>query len=203
MLAAWAMAPEPGRRERKKEETRARIIALSVELFEAHGFDAITMEQIAEAADLAKATLYSYFPSKEHIVAAYMRSEISRCLGGVQQMLERLPDTRARLRALFRGSTEWNLNHPQMMPIYVRHRMANGLDGAGQRSGFNEHVLAIVARGQDEGDLRRDLPAGTLTRHLQLLYMGEILAWMANQENYDLQAGLEVVVDLFLDGAGA
>jgi AcrR family transcriptional regulator len=57
-----------GLRERKKEQTRQRIAAAALRLFSERGFDAVTVNDIAEAAEVAKATLFAYFPTKESLV---------------------------------------------------------------------------------------------------------------------------------------
>lgn len=59
-------APE-GRRERKKRETRQRISDIATGLFLARGFDAVTIAEIAEAADVSVNTVYNYFPAKEDL----------------------------------------------------------------------------------------------------------------------------------------
>ncbi|MFG2138323.1 TetR family transcriptional regulator [Streptomyces sp. NPDC048650] len=56
-----------GLRERKKEQTRQRIGAVARRLFVERGFDAVTVNEIAEAAEVAKATLFTYFPTKESL----------------------------------------------------------------------------------------------------------------------------------------
>ena len=65
-------AAPPGRRERKKTQVRKRILAVALELFARHGLDAVTVEHIADVADLGKGTIYNYFPAKEDIVVAFM-----------------------------------------------------------------------------------------------------------------------------------
>jgi AcrR family transcriptional regulator len=57
-----------GLRERKKEQTRQRIAAVALRLFVERGFDAVTVNEIAETAEVAKATLFAYFPTKESLV---------------------------------------------------------------------------------------------------------------------------------------
>ncbi|WP_042445217.1 TetR family transcriptional regulator [Streptacidiphilus jiangxiensis] len=56
-----------GLRERKKEQTRQRIAAVAWQMFTERGFDAVSVNEIAEAAEVAKATLFAYFPSKESL----------------------------------------------------------------------------------------------------------------------------------------
>ncbi|WP_037809628.1 TetR/AcrR family transcriptional regulator [Streptomyces sp. NRRL S-1448] len=56
-----------GLRERKKAQTRQRIAAVAWQLFAERGFEAVTVNEIAEAAEVAKATLFAYFPTKESL----------------------------------------------------------------------------------------------------------------------------------------
>ncbi len=55
------------RREREKTARRATIIASAKELFVSKGFNATTMDEIAQGAELSKGTLYLYFASKEEL----------------------------------------------------------------------------------------------------------------------------------------
>jgi len=93
--------PVEGRMERKKEDTANRIIDTAIALFDQYGLDAVTMEQIARVADVAKGTLYNYFPSKEAIIAAYMQRTFRQRNPQRLSDLRALPDTRARLKAIF------------------------------------------------------------------------------------------------------
>jgi AcrR family transcriptional regulator len=57
-----------GLRERKKRRTRETIVRVALELFASRGFQATTLTEIAEAAEIGSATLHAYFPSKVDIV---------------------------------------------------------------------------------------------------------------------------------------
>jgi len=55
-------------RERKKEQTRLEISDTATALFAGHGFDQVTIAQVAEAAGVSKMTVTNYFPRKEDLV---------------------------------------------------------------------------------------------------------------------------------------
>ncbi|MFC5828316.1 substrate-binding domain-containing protein [Nonomuraea insulae] len=57
----------PARRERKKAETRSAIVAAARRLFGERGFDAVTVVEVAEAADVSAKTVFNYFPAKEQL----------------------------------------------------------------------------------------------------------------------------------------
>lgn len=60
--------PQLGLRERKKIKTRETIRAATYALVEEQGYDATTIEQIADRAEVSPSTVFRYFPTKEDIV---------------------------------------------------------------------------------------------------------------------------------------
>jgi len=59
-------------RERKRAATRQRIVETAIALFEQRGIDAVTIEEIAAAAEVGKGTIYNYFDTKEDIIVAFL-----------------------------------------------------------------------------------------------------------------------------------
>ncbi|MDT0307155.1 TetR/AcrR family transcriptional regulator [Streptomyces sp. DSM 44917] len=56
-----------GLRERKKRQTRQHLADVAMGLFLERGFDAVTVAEVAEAAEVSVNTVYNYFPAKEDL----------------------------------------------------------------------------------------------------------------------------------------
>ncbi|MEV8546531.1 TetR family transcriptional regulator [Streptomyces sp. NPDC051572] len=65
-----AAAPE-GLRERKRRRTRQRIAEVGMQLFLENGFDATTLDMIADAADISRRTFFAYFDSKDAVLETW------------------------------------------------------------------------------------------------------------------------------------
>ncbi|MFF4080498.1 TetR/AcrR family transcriptional regulator [Streptomyces sp. NPDC001777] len=63
-------------RERKKLQTRHRLLAAATELFAKRGFDQVSVAEIAEAAEVSKMTVFNYFASKEDLVLSPMEEHV-------------------------------------------------------------------------------------------------------------------------------
>lgn len=57
-----------GLRERKKLQTREEIAQAAARLFAAHGFEAVTVDDVASAANVSRQTVFNYFPTKEQML---------------------------------------------------------------------------------------------------------------------------------------
>jgi AcrR family transcriptional regulator len=77
-----------GWRERKRQQTQERIAETGIRMFVEKGFDATTLDAIAEATGIARRTFFHYFDSKEALLFAYQ----DRADQGVRTALARMPD---------------------------------------------------------------------------------------------------------------
>ncbi|WP_326699849.1 TetR/AcrR family transcriptional regulator [Streptomyces sp. NBC_01754] len=67
-----------GLRERKKRQTRQHLSDVATGLFLERGFDAVTIAEIARAADVSVNTVYNYFPAKEDLFLDRSRGVVER-----------------------------------------------------------------------------------------------------------------------------
>lgn len=83
-VSVAAPAPE-GRRERKRRETRERIIQVAMAMFLERDFSSVTVDEIAEAADISKRSFFDYFPTKEDVVEGWQDTFAGLLVTAVRQ----------------------------------------------------------------------------------------------------------------------
>jgi len=106
------VVPAIGLRERKRLQTRQLIQLTAQKLFEERGFDAVSVAEIARAADFSEMTVFNHFPTKEDLVFSGMESFEDRLLEAIRQRPEGEPAIAAFRRALL-GGTEHQLATPE------------------------------------------------------------------------------------------
>jgi len=94
-----------GLRERKKLATRTAIHDGAMRLFAEQGYAGTTIDQIAEAADVSRATVFTYFPAKEDIVWG----DAPQAIAALDELLRGAPagEVVATVRAWLRQATGW------------------------------------------------------------------------------------------------
>jgi AcrR family transcriptional regulator len=200
------MEPYKGSRiERKKEETRKKIISAAMSLFTKQGFEQTTVEQIAEEADVARGTIFNHFPVKEAIVLEYVRRGLKEAGPVMVKKVEKLPDTRSRLTALFHLSNKWleNILPEDLIKRYMSYMLQTLFATAKNqqaRSGYGDILQSIISRGQDEGEIRKDIPAETLAIYLDWQNALVMMAWLIYPEKSLIEM-IDRMTDLFLNGA--
>lgn len=196
--------PPENRTEKRKRQTRQKIIRIAIELFRRQGFQVTTMDQIATKADIARKTLYNHFPVKEAIVEAYVRDQSMDLASTTLKSLDRYPDTASRLQAALDTAYAWVEDNPELTGICLGYRMKNMWCGNGSGSGETgtQGLMAdILRRGQQTGEIRTDIPVKLLVMQIDILRGSIVMDWLRDKEKFKLREEIARIVDLFLYGA--
>lgn len=200
------MTPPPGRRERKRQQTLDHLADTAWRLFEARGYETVTMEAIAETADVAKGTLYKYFPVKEALLRHRFHRELSDDLPDLLEELATLPGAAERLRTFLAKSADWSIRNREYLGHYLRLRVSEmgvpyDLD-APTRSGIERIFTGFIREGQQTGEFRKNLDALSAAHYLEFLYLAALMRWLNGAET-DLHREFDAMLELYLRGMQA
>jgi AcrR family transcriptional regulator len=153
MEAGTAKLPRTeGRRERRKRETRAKLLKAAHVIMSQTGVEAATIKEITDEADIGFGTFYTYFESKDALAAALLDCMIHdvarRNLGVTEEFTHTSPETvpAVRTRLMIRTAIKdplwrWWASHPDM--LFER------LD-----KGLSSYAIADVKAGVASGELQ-------------------------------------------------
>jgi AcrR family transcriptional regulator len=191
----------PGRRERKKLQTRRRIVDGAIALFAARGYEATTMNDIAESADVSRATVFNAFPRKADLVLAWFtdrRAELAKRLAAVDS---RTTGTATRLRIAYRAIADVFDRDPSTGRAMVRAWLQAGGPLLTSDSDTSGIFADAIREGQRRGDVASSLDAERAGRLLFDAYLGVLYRWV---DLDDSRAGIEedllAVLDMLLAG---
>ena len=113
--------PQPvGRRERNKQDKLERIIAAASELFDTHGVDAVTTQQIADKADIGTGTLFLYAKSKSELLLLVQNSSYVAALEEGTAAAEKISDPLTAVIAIIQPIVECNRVNVENGRTYLR-----------------------------------------------------------------------------------
>jgi AcrR family transcriptional regulator len=188
-----APPPRPeGRRERRKAELRQRIYRCAGRLFLAQGAAATTVDQIAAAADVAPATFFNHFASKDALLQE-MSSEVLNLVQALVEGQRKQPASTQQRLATMADQAGALLAHTKrvsrdMIFELFRSTAPPGASGAALErvhTAFGE----LLRDGQAAGDVRRDEDVRFLAEMMVGVFYAGVTNWM-NDPSYPLDQRL-------------
>jgi AcrR family transcriptional regulator len=162
-----------GLRERKKRQTRQAIAEAAMRLFAERGFEAVTVNEIAEAAGVAKVTLFTYFPTKESLVLdAVADDDVAKAVAERRPGQSPLDALREHYRTFTAdpGDVEPEALVTMMRVIFESPTLVAGVNQIqyGERVALTHALTGTGERQADDltGECRADDPAADLTARL-------------------------------------
>ncbi len=190
------------RRERRSAELRERLFRSALQLFAHKGYSETTVEDITNAADVGKGTFFNYFPSKEHILAAFGRMQMEK----VQAAADAASKTSQPIRTYIHQLAMDAISEPARNPAMVRAVLQANLSSEPVRRTMREiHIKAstllarIVKVGQKRGEIRPELDPREVAQALRQALLGAMLIWSLYGDG-SLEGRIERVINILWNG---
>jgi len=184
------------RREMNKARTRAAIMKAARASFAAAGVNGATMDQIAEAADVSRATLFNYFASKAAIIAALVEQLDTDFIALIESYRGQRQSTADRILGIFTESGR-NLERrgeAVRFLVGISEQSWGDQPGIDRLARLTEAFLRLL---EDESvsDVRTDADVRVLGEMLVSVYIGIIHNWRM-LDSYPLEARLHAAATI-------
>lgn len=185
------------KRERNRMVQQARILDAAHGLFSAHGFDDVSMSDVAAEAGVARATVFNHFGSKRALVEAITGEVMADYEAMLENALDHeelpVPDL---VRALFEQMGAGIEGDPRFYRGVFR-EIAELQQGLDERAA-PEALAKLLRRGQDRDELSTDHRTDDLVRAFSALSNGTITSWLYGDADEPLHVRMRRAAEIFL-----
>ena len=189
------------KKPKKAERTRAKIFAVAMNLFQKHGFDSISVEQITTKAQVAKGTFFSHFPTKDAVLM-----EIGEILFSyvTEKTIGKLPKSeKAKILLIFRVMAEWHYKNKQLSALITR--LVLGTSNSYEPGNIGRKkalavLTEIIRKGQEAGEFPNKTSPEIAAETLMGAYLFHLVEWHMQSSKKHFPRLIETSTKLILGG---
>lgn len=173
------------RRELNKIKCRERILKASRRLFSSKGYENTFLEDVAEKAEISKATLYNYFPNKEALLIGIAEDELSQVNAMIKNELSKVENADEKIRRVLEVFIMDSIQYLNLS------RKITYLNSCEDSSLYNTRVEMLVIfrnlvlEAQQQKIYRSDIEVSDIVDILMGIYFLSQFEW-TNSSNFEM-----------------
>lgn len=196
-------SPTTQRRPYAPDATRQAIIDSALALFEANGFDATSVQAVADDADVTKGAFYHHFESKDQLVGIIHAELLDHLLLELTRILDTVSGPAEQLRAVIRAIVESGVRYRSHVAVYYHERRYLERDRFSTVRRKHEELLertaAIIRAGIEDGTFRAGVDPDVATCGIHGM-AGWAHQWLHPADAADTGRVAEELADMVLGG---
>ncbi|MFJ7731998.1 TetR/AcrR family transcriptional regulator [Lysinibacillus sp. NPDC097231] len=192
-------------RQIKALETRDKLLKTSLELFNKHGFEHISVEQITKACNVSKGTFYTHFPSKYDVILEKFK-ELDSFYSTVEENIDRSLPASEKILLLYKEQMLYltNVVGKDLMRTVYTAAMTNQVEQehyliSPQRKIF-QIMNTYIEEGIRQGEFRQDLQVSQMQAIIQRCMRANVYDWLIHNEDFNLATEMAQFTTIVLDG---
>jgi AcrR family transcriptional regulator len=187
------------------ERTQVAIRDAAIELFARHGYEAVTMREIAARVGVQAAAIYRYFPNKEDLLFRLLDEHMRKLLDSWAACVPADGEPRERLAAFVRNHIRFHIemrNSTHISNLELRSLSSDRLEEIVRLRGLYEQELRqILVDGQDIGRfVRSDITISTMAI---IQMMTGVIVWFRPDERLSVDELADTYHDMTMRLVGA
>ena len=201
------MKKNPSRREREREQRINYVLNVAEKLFAEKGFVKVTMQQIAQKAEFALGTLYSFFKGKKHIYTQMIDTKLEQFVSFIEEEISSETNPRQQVEKFIEAKLTYLRNNLAFLQLYFAEMHAPQLFygqevGRGIKKRYDDliaNLSNILNRGISEGIFMPSQPEA-LANALDGLTNALALPWLKKVPSSSPLEEIKTVKEVFLNG---
>lgn len=193
---------ELGRRERKRQAIHQSLLDVASRLFGERGVARTTVDDIAEAADVARQTVFNHFPYKEALALELAADGIRRVAAQAHALLESGMPALDVLRHSMEHILGGSLRDGERAAVVAQELLHPDPERAARAADIvplGSLIEAMLEQAHEEGAIRADLPLDVVAARLSAV-VASIVSGVTTRDPAILRRDLSVCFDVFLNG---
>lgn len=192
-------------REEKKQRNKQAIVEAAISLFSEQGYENTSIEQIARAAGVGKGTVYSYFQTKKDLLKGFCEYELEKIHLELVKRSNQDASILEQMLTIYMTEFHHVTQNKEFGRLYMRESIfpkdADVQDDMETDEKYFQMLFPILQKGQERGELRKDVELLYITAHFYSLYIMIISAWYTGRIATDeVEATMQVLFRQVLEG---
>ncbi len=190
------------RREANKVKCRQDILKASRRLFREKGYEATMIEDVADKAEISKATLYNYFPNKESLLAGTMIDEIEAFKHYTAENIDGGADADTKIRQALKFLILDSVPFIDVSRRILFLSASSQSPLCGQISEVVNALKLMIEEGKQQGIYKQDIQTDDIVHIIMGVYMNAQFQWTDIEEmtSEECSERIDRVLDLALAG---
>jgi AcrR family transcriptional regulator len=161
MPAPKTPSAKPATERRVPRRRRAEVLDAATRVFHEKGYDATSIQDIADEVGILKGSIYYYISSKEDVLFELLKEVHEQALKAVQEAIKADGDALVRIRAFASTLAQFNAEHPQRMGIFLHDFRSlsepRREEIVRERDRYDRILRRLISQGQEQGVVCSDV----------------------------------------------
>lgn len=183
-----------GLRERKKLQTRKKILKYSTRLFEKHGYDNTAIGDICDRCEISKATFFNYFETKEQLLLDILSDDLEDMLDKIdEQGKEKDLDIKELIYIICKKAIESITKYPYVSRL-VYSKLLVDVEGHYMHNRFKTVMLESITSSQVKGIIDNSIDPVDVYASFEGLILGMLVANSSVDKDTKVADGMKIIL---------
>ncbi len=192
-------------REAKKQKNKQAILEAAISLFSKNGYENTSIEQIAKIAGVGKGTVYSYFHTKKDIIKGFCECELEKIHMKLVERSNLDASVLEQMLTIYMTEFHHVTQNSEFGRLYMRESIfpsdSDAQDHQEIDNKYFQMLFPILNKGQERGELRKDVELLHITAHFYSLFILIMSAWYTGRiTTEEVESTMELLFRQALEG---